>query len=77
MNKIFYISKLPVSTIASAIEPMRTSAPEVKYINNKNNLITRDKFVSKTKKSESNPFIKMRNGFGKLMKHFSKSNNVK
>ncbi|MBO5435218.1 hypothetical protein J6A31_05285 [bacterium] len=33
-----------------------------------------DKFVSTKKQVKTNSFIKMRNGMGKLMSHFSKTN---
>ena len=72
MGKIFGISDLPVSTIHSAIkgtrfEPIQrtvTSLPKEQMA---------DKFVAKTKTPVSNAFVKMRNGIGRLMNHFSKS----
>lgn len=74
MGKIFGISNNPVSTIESAIglnpikiEPSVVIMP-VKIGYKHDNV---DKFVSKKKTNCSNPFIKMRNGFGKLMAHFS------
>lgn len=71
MGKIFGISDNPVSTIHSALngtqfEPIthyyirKVQFPDVKV----------DTFVSKEAKPVSNPFVKMRNGFGKLMAHF-------
>lgn len=72
MGKIFGISDLPVSTIESALEgihykpikrvptPIQKSNPPI------------DTFVAKERKEVSNPIIKMRNGFGKLMAHFQR-----
>ena len=76
MGKIFGISDLPVSTIMTPFEP----SFEFKNPNqtSEKTLSTKfatevDTFVSqKGAKIKSNPFISMRNGFGKLMKHFSK-----
>lgn len=75
MGKIFGISDLPVSTIHSTLQ-----APNYEMITeNTGKLIPKpehnlsDKFVSTQKTvTKSNPIIKMRNGIGKLMKHFSK-----
>lgn len=74
MGKIFGISDLPVSTIESALEgrvykPVKRVARAVKAGFSE----SVDTFVSKNKKEVSNPIIKMRNGIGKLMSHFSKS----
>lgn len=72
MGKIFGICDNPVSTIGNSLKTQifkfETPVTEIskKYITGA------DKFVSKEKKAASNPFIKMRNGFGKLMSHFSK-----
>lgn len=73
MGKIFGISNLPVSTIESALDgryykPIKRVAKSV----NTGFSDSVDTFVSKDKKEISNPIIKMRNGFGKLMSHFSK-----
>lgn len=71
MGKIFGISNLPVSTIESTIKPVSDEIPKVypkivKKVTNQS-----DKFVSINKTPEPNAFVKMRNGFGKLMSHFS------
>lgn len=79
MGMIFGISDLPVSTIMTPFEPLHDFKPpfedeldyirKCKYSNVDNKA---DTFVTKTAKAKSNPVISMRNGFGKLMKHFSK-----
>lgn len=74
MGKIFGISDNPVSTISGALS--RVELPKCPVITRpvaKKNDIG-DKFVVKELLNKSNPFIKMRNGIGKLMPHFSKSN---
>lgn len=71
MGKIFGISDNPVSTIGSAIKPLRIDVPKFYCVELPKNTNMCDKFVAKEKKHVSNPFIKMRNGFGKLMAHFS------
>ncbi len=71
MGKIFGICDNPVSTIGSALTSLKIEAPKIYATKVSKNLDTADKFVSKTKQPESNAFIKMRNGFGKLMAHFS------
>lgn len=72
MGKIFGISDNPVSTIDKAIKPLTYKKPveSVKTLPKAQD--TADKFVSSEKPHTSNPFIKMRNGIGKLMAHFSK-----
>ena len=77
MGKIFGISDNPVSTIDKALKTAKLEVPEsLKYgkpvAKNYNHT---DSFVSKEKQNTSNPFVKMRNGFGKLMSHFSKKVN--
>lgn len=72
MGKIFGISDNPVSTIDSALATFRIKPPKQFYTKLPKNTNTADKFISKEKTTTSNPFIKMRNGFGKLMAHFSK-----
>ena len=75
MGKIFGISDLPVSTIMTAFEPIRVPEPVCKTVGKKVPSVPRDTFeTQKVITKSSNPFIKMRNGFGKLMKHFSKKN---
>lgn len=73
MPKIFNISSNPVSTIESALKGMNSVEYPVRKIE-KNVLSTEPKKVSIVAKKEavSNPIVKMRNGFGKLMSHFSK-----
>ena len=72
MGKIFGISDNPVSTIDKAIKPLTYKKPveSVRILPKADN--TTDKFISSEKPHTSNPFIKMRNGIGKLMAHFSK-----
>lgn len=70
MGKIFGISDLPVSTIDKAIDFYGQRIPKVHFESPKFE-DTADTFISKTRKQPSN-FIKMRNGFGKLLSHFSK-----
>ena len=74
MGKIFGISDNPVSTIDKALKTAKLEVPNsVKYgkpvVKNYNHT---DSFVSKEKQNTSNPFVKMRNGFGKLMAHFQR-----
>ena len=78
MGKIFGISDLPVSTIETALKGVTHDAPKVfseagGKVNTLNiNANACDEFVTKNKKVVSNPFVKARNGIGKLMKSFSK-----
>ena len=80
MGSIFGISDLPVSTITTAVQiggGMDVPAPAVVKEAGVKPVLERipetDKFVSKQNINKtSNSVIKMRNGFGKLMKHFSK-----
>ena len=72
MGKIFGICDNPVSTIGSAIKSLRIEPPKDYGTSITKHTDTTDKFISKEKKHVSNPFIKMRNGFGKLMAHFSR-----
>jgi hypothetical protein len=73
MGKIFGISDLPVSTIMTPFEPVvefknhKIEAEKPSKIES-----SRDVFLPEIRVVKSNPFIRMRNGFGKLMKHFSK-----
>lgn len=73
MGKIFGISNNPVSTIGTAIKTMRIEPPKVEpktIIRNSS-----DKFVSVERQKSSNAFVKMRNGIGRLMSHFSHPKN--
>ena len=72
MGKIFGISDNPVSTIDKALKPLIYEKPveSVRILPKTQN--TADKFISSEKPHTSNPFIKMRNGIGRLMAHFSK-----
>ncbi len=76
MGKIFGISDNPVSTISSALngtqfEPI--TYYQIRKIKLPDN--TADKFIKKEAQPKSNPFVKMRNGFGKLMAHFQRPKN--
>ena len=78
MGKIFGISDLPVSTIMTPFEPIVVpSDPALRYIEiatktAKKMAITEDRFIPKElTRARSPKFIDMKNGFGKLMKHFS------
>lgn len=74
MGKIFGISNNPVSTIESAIKTMRIEPPkasELKPVLKDSS----DKFVSVERQKSSNAFVKMRNGIGRLMSHFSHPKN--
>lgn len=79
MGKIFGISDLPVSTIMTPFEPTVVPPdPTQKKIETtqkiaKSMKITEDRFIPKElTRARSPKFLDMRNGFGKLMKHFSK-----
>lgn len=80
MGKIFGISDLPVSTIMTPFEMTEVPKPKYNRIVNgipehnagRDFISTVDSFVSQSASAKSNPFVKMRNGIGKLMKHFSK-----
>ena len=79
MGKIFGIADLPVSTIMTPFEPIVIPPdPTLEMIRTaeqtaKKYAITEDKFVPKElTRARSPKFLDMRNGFGKLMKHFSK-----
>ena len=74
MSKVPKLSDLPISTIESALNgmyhvdpPARVKVPRVKPTQNET-IVDIPKVAKK-----SNPVVKMRNGFGKLMAHFSKS----
>ncbi len=71
MGKIFGICDLPVSTIHSALNPVVMKRPKQVVTNLQNN--NADTFVVKEKIEKSNFFVKMRNGIGRLMPHFSKT----
>ena len=82
MGSIFGISDLPVSTITTTVQiggGMDVPEPQgFKEVPNGvkpqlERVPDNDKFVSKQKTHHySNPIVKMRNGIGKLMKHFSR-----
>lgn len=74
MGKIFGICDNPVSTLHSALRTMKVEPPKVYAKELPKNTNVADKFVSKEKQPQANAFIKMRNGFGKLMAHFSHNN---
>ena len=71
MGKIFGISNLPISTLDSTLKHSNEiTPPNFKVINT---IINKDINPKKiNNKQTSNFFIKLRNGFGKLMSHFSK-----
>ncbi|MBO8431541.1 hypothetical protein IAC76_09160 [Spirochaetes bacterium] len=78
MGKIFGISDNPVSTIESALKPLELKVEPsniypVKYLNRDTDKT--DKFISKEKQNKPNAFIRMRNGIGRLMSHFSHPKN--
>ena len=79
MGKIFGISDLPASTIMTPFEPIiispdsTTRNVELATKIAEKYKITEDKFIPKELTRAKSPrFLDMRNGFGKLMKHFSK-----
>ena len=79
MGKIFGISDLPVSTPMTPFEPIVVPKnPNLEAIEKATEIankyaITEDRFIPKASTKARIPkFIDMRNGFGKLMKHFSK-----
>lgn len=74
MGKIFGISDNPVSTIESALRGMDSVPLPKSYVVCQPKIANEsDMFVTKKNDVKSNAFIKMRNGFGRLMSHFSKS----
>ncbi len=73
-QSIFGISRLPVSTIESALTPVQVPKPVVRTLNNVAEDVG-DRFVSKEKVAESNAIVKQRNGIGRLMPHFSHPEN--
>ena len=79
MGKIFGISDLPVSTITTPFENIMPR-PQVRKLSQAERRLLKVTPKDSTQKlsniKKSKMFIKMRNGFGKLMKHFSKSNNI-
>jgi hypothetical protein len=79
MGKIFGISDLPVSTIMTPFEPIIVPKdPTLRNIEKADKIakkleLTEDKFIPKEfTRARSPKFLDMRNGIGKLMKHFSK-----
>ena len=79
MGRIFGIADLPVSTIMTPFEPIVVPPdPALKKFEEATKSahkmeITKDKFIPKElTRARSPKFLDMRNGFGKLMKHFSK-----
>ena len=73
MGKIFGISDNPVSTIGTVIKPLIYRKPAINVTNLPKNQNMRDEFVTHEKLNKSNMFVKMRNGIGKLLPHFSKA----
>ena len=73
MGKVFGISDLPVSTIMTPFEPIQVPKPQYYERPFKQCSLNEDKYIStKTLKPKTKSFIDMKNGFGKLMKSFSK-----
>ncbi len=73
MGKIFGISDNPVTTIESSLKVLdRVPGGKIYPKEIKPNYTVKDSFVSKEKAKQPNAFVKMRNGIGKLMVHFSK-----
>ena len=81
-TKIFGLCENPVSTIDKALRfpygefvvptPVETVMPNGNKEFGLKNMPQTDEFVSPKQVVKSNPIIKMRNGIGKLMKHFSR-----
>ena len=78
MGKIFGIADLPISTIMSPFEPIVIPEdPAKRQIESAEKIakkmeITEDRFISKElTKAKTPKFLDMRNGIGKLMRHFS------
>jgi len=73
MGRIFkFLGSTPVSF---DIVPKQVEVPKppiIKDYSKPKFVQTEDKFVSNKVQQKSNAFIKMRNGIGKLMSHFSK-----
>lgn len=73
MGRIFkFLGSTPVSF---DIVPKQVEVPKppiIKGYSKPKFVQTEDKFVSNKVQQKSNAFIKMRNGIGKLMSHFSK-----
>ena len=75
MGKIFGISDLPVSTIMTPFEPIvEFKNPNAGTKKTSKIEPSKDVFLPENVRVESNPFIRMGNGFGKLMKHFQRKN---
>ena len=74
MGRIFkFLGNTPVSF---DIVPRQVEVPKpvVKDLIPTQSVLSEDKFVSTKVQPKSNAFVKMRNGIGKLMSHFSKAN---
>ena len=78
MGKIFGIADLPISTIMSPFEPIVIPEdPAKRQIEAAEKIakkmeITEDRFIPKElTKAKTPKFLDMRNGIGKLMRHFS------
>ena len=73
MGRIFGISDLPVSTIMSPFEPIIIENPQTaRTVTKVFDGRVDNKFLLNRRKYVSNPVLRMKYGFGKLMKHFSK-----
>ena len=66
MGKIFGISDLPVTIFTTPLEPVKLTRPE--YVRVKHLRFMSDQYsAQKMPAKRANLFLKMRNGFGKLM----------
>ena len=75
MGKIFGIADLPISTIMTPFESViefKNPAKLIKKEKVSKIEASRDIFLPENNDIRLNSFIRMRNGIGKLMKHFSK-----
>ncbi len=74
MGKIFGLSDLPISTIESALKGMHSVEPPVRQVQKVKFSQNETKVtLSSVPAKKANPFVKMRNGIGRLMSHFSKA----
>lgn len=75
MGKIFGIANLPVSTIMTPFEPVvefKNPNQNLKKVRTSKIESSAELFLPEPKPVTVTSFVRMRKGFGKLMKHFSK-----
>ena len=72
MSRIFGISDLPIPTIETALRGTVYEPPVRQVVKTNRPHLPVQKIVSKHKNFTPKSFIKMRNGFGKLMQNFNK-----